>query len=235
MSSGNSSAGGGGEEENSGATSQLRRKQRRGSGWTAARRRRVSSEGAHAAANCAPEVECAAAAAVEAQQFRSSELDVPSLLADLPEQLSHEQLARLLWTHAYQLIMLCELKQFEHVSQPVIELFDSLRSARRLELQADHGALLRLSTTVCGLARERSTKVLPFSVVAKSISYLMQRVPIRVWAVGVRAHVCACVCESVCVPVRVCVCVRARGWLVGGRVIKTSSSVPKCSQSYHMS
>ena len=49
------------------------------------------------------------------------------------------------------------------------------------------------------LARERSRKVLPMSVVARSISWLMQRVPSRVWTVSARARTHPLTC--VCVPI----------------------------------
>ena len=58
-----------------------------------------------------------------------------------------------------------------------------MRSRRRGELAEDRAALLRLAAVCAGLARERSQKIIPFSVAARSVSWLMQRVPKRVWAV----------------------------------------------------
>ena len=114
---------------------------------------------------------------------------MPQLLDNMPEQLSHAQLARLLWTTKFPLIMACELRQFSHVSKALFELYDSVRASTQGELQLDRGAMLRLTSTTAALARERSWRILPFSVVARSLSYLMQRVPVRVWAVE-RLHRC---------------------------------------------
>ena len=119
----------------------------------------------------------------DAQPFRSDELDVPALLANLPMQLSHAQLARLLWASNYHVLFIAELKQYAHIGTPMLELYESLRSQRRqVELLDDAAALLRVASTVATLAREQSLAVLPLSTVSRSISYLNQRVPSRVWA-----------------------------------------------------
>ena len=119
---------------------------------------------------------------------RSEELDVPSLLASLPVYLSVAQHARLLWTTGYWMIFMLEIQQFQSVgvSQPLLDLFSSIRSSRQGELAEDGAALLRLSATVAATARERSRQIIPFSIVAKSISWLMQRVPNRVWNAELR-------------------------------------------------
>ena len=70
------------------------------------------------------------------------------------------------------------------LQEPVLALVSSMRSRRRVDLADDRAALLRLATLCSSLARERSQKELPFSVVARSLSWLMQRVPVRVWAVS---------------------------------------------------
>ena len=117
------------------------------------------------------------------QLLRTEELRVPVLLANLPEQLSHKQLARLLWTNLYPLIIACELMQFARVSEPLMQMAESQRSKRQGEWSTDKNAVMRLSASATVLAREKSQRILPFSVVARSISYLMQRIPKRVWAV----------------------------------------------------
>lgn len=73
------------------------------------------------------------------------------------------------------------------VQEAVVTLVSSMRSRRVAELADDRAALLRLSTLCSTLARERSQKIIPFSVLARSISWLMQRVPNRVWAVCLHA------------------------------------------------
>ena len=116
------------------------------------------------------------------QKKRSDELDVSELLLDLPEQLSHEQLARLLWLPNYTVIFILQLKQFSRISSELYRLYDSIRSSRGpADLLADRPRLLRLSTTVASVAREASQKTITFSTAARSISYLNQRVPTRVW------------------------------------------------------
>ena len=61
------------------------------------------------------------------------------------------------------------------------DLFNRLRTSRQGDLANDAPALLRLSSMTASMSREMSRKILPFSIVAKSISWLMQRVPDRVW------------------------------------------------------
>ena len=112
---------------------------------------------------------------------RSSELDVNVLLQHLPIYLSVAQLARLLWTNAYQVIFILELKQFSNIGSGMLELFQSVRSSRQGELCNNAPALLRLASTTAAVARERSQKIIPFSIMAKSISWMMQRVPTRVF------------------------------------------------------
>ena len=41
--------------------------------------------------------------------------------------------------------------------------------------------LVRLAATVADLSRERSERNIPFFVMARSLSFMMQRVPVRVW------------------------------------------------------
>ena len=86
--------------------------------------------------------------------------------------------ATLLLSHSRTLLFLCALCQ-----APMLELVASLRSRRRGELAEDRAALLRLAAVCSALARERSRKIIPFSVAARSLSWLMQRVPARVRAV----------------------------------------------------
>ena len=119
---------------------------------------------------------------------KSEELSVPGLLERLPVYLSVEQHARLLWTTAYWTIFMLEIQQFISVgvAQPLLDLFSSIRSSRQGELVENGAALLRLSATVAATARERSRQIIPFSIVAKSISWLMQRVPNRVWNAELR-------------------------------------------------
>ena len=45
----------------------------------------------------------------------------------------------------------------------------------------DRKKLVRLAATVADLSRERSVRIVPFFVLARSISFMMQRVPVRVW------------------------------------------------------
>jgi hypothetical protein len=66
----------------------------------------------------------------------------------------------------------------------VVALVSSMRSRRRLKLADDRAALIRMAAVSSSLARERSRKMIPFSVAARSLSWLMQRVPKRVWAVS---------------------------------------------------
>ena len=140
--------------------------------WTQAKRTRARG---------AEEEELCAAEAHTLQQVHSQELDVPKLLEALPVYLSVAQLARLLWTTAYWKIFMLELQQFPEISAPMLVLFESIRTGRQGDLCTDQAALMRLSSSTAALAREHSRKIVPFSVVAKSISWLMQRVPHRVW------------------------------------------------------
>lgn len=134
----------------------------------------------------------------------------PSLA--LPTRGIHTALAHLLWSTDYVGHLLNELLQFPHVAvcpalprlfeggpsrslcawcaccnqEPVIALVSSLRSQRAVALSEDRATLLRLSSLCSTIARERSQKILPFSVVARALSWLMQRVPGRVWKVYAR-------------------------------------------------
>ena len=54
------------------------------------------------------------------QPLRSKVLDVEELLVSLPRQLSHEQLARLLWSSDYWPIFVRVLTQFKDVSEPTV-------------------------------------------------------------------------------------------------------------------
>lgn len=110
------------------------------------------------------------------------ELSVASLLRSLPPRLTSGQLARLLWTTDYWRIFALELQQHASISTVVLETFMTVRTSRQGAIADDSAALLRLSSTAAALAREHSRKAMPFSIVAKSISWLMQRVPNRIWA-----------------------------------------------------
>ena len=126
----------------------------------------------------------------------------------------HAELARLLWSTDYIHLFLHELTQYAEVAvrnrnagtpttacvrtqiisqlahawqEPVLALVSSMRSRRLVEVADDRAALLRVASICSSLARERSRKILPFSVVARSLSWLMQRIAERVWAVGQRS------------------------------------------------
>ena len=71
---------------------------------------------------------------------------------------------------------------------PVMEMVAEMRSRRRGDLVEDRAALLRLGAVCSALARERSQKIIPLSVAARSVSWLMQRVPTRVWTVCLLPH-----------------------------------------------
>ena len=64
---------------------------------------------------------------VPAQVLRNNVLDVEELLADLPRQLSHPQLARLLWSADYWPIFVQTLGQFADVSAPMAAVFMQAR------------------------------------------------------------------------------------------------------------
>ena len=158
---------------------------KRGDRWTQRKRKRPGSGGGadeEAAGEMADPIGEPAPDLAAGSQLRSTELAVPALLEQLPLQLSHAQLARLLWTTCYARIFVSELGQYSHVATRLHELYLTLRSSRQGELLADRATVIRLASNTAALAREQSERALPFSVVAKSISYLMQRVPIRVWA-----------------------------------------------------
>ena len=117
------------------------------------------------------------------QQLRNDCVDVEQLLENLPRQLSHKQLARLLWTADYWPIFVLMLGQFSETAEPLAQLFVELKSARSRHEPADRATMLRLTGMLASLVHgEQSIRTLPFSLVAKSISYLMQRVPVRIWA-----------------------------------------------------
>ena len=119
--------------------------------------------------------------AIIVQPRRSLVTDVDELLCNLPRNLSTPQIARLLWTNRYSEIAVCSLRQYAGVSEQVGALFHSLRSNGAGEVSYDRASLVRLVSTTSALAREQSRKILPFIIVAKSISWLMQRTPNRIW------------------------------------------------------
>jgi len=100
----------------------------------------------------------------------------------LPARLSLDDLAAMMWSNDYVVLFMNELQQYSEVAATVLELVASIRSHRRSALVEDRAALLRLAAVCSALARERSRKIIPLSVAARSISWLMQRVPSRVWA-----------------------------------------------------
>ena len=65
------------------------------------------------------------------QPLRSKVLGVEALLVALPRQLSHEQLARLLWSSDYWPIFVRVLTQFKDVSEPMAALFLQVRNCGR--------------------------------------------------------------------------------------------------------
>jgi len=95
---------------------------------------------------------------------------------------SHADLAAQLWTTDYVGLFMSELEEFSDISALLLALVGGLRERRRADLAEDRAALLRLAAVCSSLARERSQKLVPFSVAARSISWLMQRVATRVWA-----------------------------------------------------
>lgn len=113
---------------------------------------------------------------------RADDLSLSSLLQALPPRLSYAQLARLLWTTDYWHIFMLELQQHESIASRVLDTVVAVRTSRQGYVGDDTAAILRLSSAAAALARENSRKRLPFSIVAKSISWLMQRVPNRIWA-----------------------------------------------------
>ena len=56
---------------------------------------------------------------VPAQVLRSNELDVDALLTELPRQLSHAQLARLLWLNDYWPVFLLTLELHAPIRQRI--------------------------------------------------------------------------------------------------------------------
>ena len=80
---------------------------------------------------------------VPLQQLRSSQLDVDTLLKELPRQLSHAQLARLLWCQDYWPIFLSTLGQYADVSEAMTAVFTRLRGRARAEVDRD--TVLRLA------------------------------------------------------------------------------------------
>ena len=119
---------------------------------------------------------------VGAQPLRSETIDVNELLEALPRQLAHGQLARLLWMEDYWQVFVLTLGQFADVSEPLAEIFMGVRDRRRADV--DRATVMRLVSSVVSVVQgEESKRTLPFPLVAKSISFLMQRVPTRVWTV----------------------------------------------------
>ena len=119
---------------------------------------------------------------VGAQPLRSETIDVNELLEALPRQLTHGQLARLLWMEDYWPVFVLTLGQFADVSEPLAEIFMGVRGRRRADV--DRATVMRLVSSVVSVVQgEESKRTLPFPLVAKSISFLMQRVPTRVWTV----------------------------------------------------
>ena len=119
--------------------------------------------------------------AQQQQQRTTDELSIPALLENMPQQLSHMQIAKLLWLPNFCPLFILELRQFPDVAVQLHEVMSSLRSARNAEIVNDGPALLRRASATAKTAREASLRILPLSVCARSISYLNQRVPTRVW------------------------------------------------------
>ena len=119
--------------------------------------------------------------AQQQQQRTTDELSIPALLENMPQQLSHMQIAKLLWLPNFCPLFILELRQFPDVAVQLHEVMSSLRSARNAEIVNDGPALLRLASATAKTASEASLRILPLSFCARSISYLNQRVPTRLW------------------------------------------------------
>ena len=92
---------------------------------------------------------------VGAQPLRSETIDVNELLEALPRQLTHGQLARLLWMEDYWPVFVLTLGQFADVSEPLAEIFMGVRDRRRADV--DRATVMRLvSSVVCPSCRAKS-------------------------------------------------------------------------------
>ena len=147
--------------------------------WTHKKRRRTD-----AASAVSEEPPVTLASVVSPQLLRSDTLDLGALMDNMPRQLSHQQLARLLWMPDYWPIFVLMLGQFSDTAESLAELFASVENARRRGHEVDRATMLRLMSTLASIVQgEESIRTLPFSLVAKSISFLMQQVPTPVWAI----------------------------------------------------
>eukprot|EP00966_Prymnesium_polylepis_P217154 5025655-Prymnesium_polylepis.1 len=88
--------------------------------WTHKKRRRTD-----AASAVSEEPPVTLASVVSPQLLRSDTLDLGALMDNMPRQLSHQQLARLLWTPDYWPISVLMLGQFSDTAESLAELFAS--------------------------------------------------------------------------------------------------------------
>ena len=93
-----------------------------------------------------------------------------------------------LWAPDYQENLLAESMECPRLREQVLEVFDQQKSSYRVRLkdkekveQYDQKTLRCLRDTAAVMRRRRSMHDIPFSVMARSISYFNQRVPFRVW------------------------------------------------------
>lgn len=145
--------------------------------WTHVKRRRpeVVADGAPMIDEPPPTT---LASLVPPQLLRSSTLDADELLSSpLPRQLSHRQLARLLWRADYWPIFLATLEQFSDVSAPMATIFEQLRGRRRAEV--DHAAALRLVSSVVSAVQVRARRA-PL-LTAHTCAALLRSCALKAW------------------------------------------------------
>ena len=91
-----------------------------------------------------------------AQPLRSETIDVNELLEALPRQLTHGQLARLLWMEDYWPVFVLTLGQFADVSEPLAEIFMGVRGLRRADV--DRATVMRLVSSVVSVVQGEESK-----------------------------------------------------------------------------
>ena len=100
-----------------------------------------------------------------------------------PRRTSIAEHAEMLWENDYIPSFLETLHNHGHLTTTVGAMMgtSTWNTHTGRDNEYDRKKLIRLAATVADLSRERSVRIVPFFVLARSISFMMQRVPVRVW------------------------------------------------------
>ena len=110
---------------------------------------------------------------------------LPPATQTLGDRLTPRDHATLLWQNDYVPIYADYLTDSSSLTAVIADLMGSPIedcTPDGLLLEYDRAKLLRLSARVADISRDRSVRNIPFFTLARSLSQMMQKTPVRLWA-----------------------------------------------------